>query len=121
MKNLTENEIKEKIKEIKIPLYISLPTKIWFVFGKYFIVGLFVIMLILGIIYNSTFNIPQTDKIWGTMMLLFFISLGYGLTMLVTHIFKERFVKEEANKLNIDLDTWNKYVEELGIKIFAPK
>lgn len=117
-KELTSSEIKKEMLKIKIPYFIKITDKFWFKFGKYILTFGMLAYVPAGIIYQSI-DMRYVDLMWSLMVgWFFFLFIGIGGTMLISHIIKNRFVKKHAKRLGISIWEWNLYAKELNLVSF---
>jgi len=116
MKKLTPEEIKTEMLKLKIPSLIKFADKFWFKAGRYIMFfGLF-LMFPISIIMNTT-NDGQLKFLLShfALYLFFFLLIGLGGLMLISHFVEKSFVKKHAKRLGITIDEWNHYVKEYNI------
>lgn len=113
---MSPEEIKEEMRNIKIPWFIKFADKFWFKIGKYILFFGILSYIPLGIVYNLTPNFNVVDILWTIMVgLFFFLFLGVAGLMLIAHLIKNSFVKKHCKRLGISVFEWNIYSEEIKL------
>ena len=98
---MTEEQ-KEVIRNYKFPKYYSLLYKAWKYFLRYALVGLFVVILVLMIVYNET-RFDNFNLVRGFV----FGAFGIGLLMLTAFLTKGAHLKRYLKKNGMSLLEWN--------------
>jgi len=113
---LTPQEIQEEFQKLKIPKFIVFAEKFWFKLGRYIMFFGLIAMFPFGIIINQSSN-PNTKFILSqiALYLFFFLLIGLGGLMLVSHLIEKRFVKKHRNRLGLSLDEWNHFAEKFNL------
>lgn len=116
MKNLTPEEIKEEMLKLKVPALVKFADKLWFKAGRYIMFFGLLLMFPIGIIINTTndhyikFILSQI-----ALYLFFFLLIGLGGLMLISHLVEKNFVKKHAKRLGLTIDEWDYYAKEYNI------
>lgn len=114
---MTIAEIKEEMLKVKIPWFIKSIETYWFKLGRFLIIASLVLFVPLMILADKI-NIQHVDTVWGFLYgLMGFVAFN-GLTMLLTHLIKDDFVRKQAKRLGISEYQWNMYTKELGLKTY---
>jgi hypothetical protein len=115
----TKKEIKERYDYLKaavnsftLPAFTRGFNWMWFNFLKYFIILIFPVEFILMIIYNSTENIRDSERLWFVMTGLFFVCFVIVIIALISFLVKRVAIKKRATELGITIEEWNTYVDK---------
>lgn len=116
MAKLTPAQIKEEFQKLKIPKFISFAEKFWFKLGRYIMFFGLIAMFPFGIIINEI-NDMGTKILLSqiALYLFFFLLIGLGGLMLISHLIEKRFVKKHRNRLGLTLEEWNHYAKEFNL------
>jgi predicted membrane channel-forming protein YqfA (hemolysin III family) len=100
-KDLSAEEIK-KIIDFRPPKYYRWFYKFYKKYLSVTIVSLFLVIGILGIIYNSV----ELD-FWNVLLGGFFVVMGLGLWALSSHLVKHIYTKKFAKSMGLTLENFN--------------
>lgn len=121
MRNFTTAELtyfEAELRKYKSPWITKIVIHSWFLFGRYIILPIFVVLIVLMIIYNSVNEWSQTqDTLWNVMKGIAFVLFGIGGLLLISHLSQGWKVKRAAKKLGLSIEEWNYLVNLFQIKI----
>ena len=119
MKTLTPEEVKIEFEKLNIPIIITFAEKFWFKLGRYImffgLLSYFPITVIINQTnnYNLKFIVSQI-----ALYLFFFLLIGLGGLMLISHFIEKSFVRKHRLRLGLTLDEWNYFAKKYDLKSF---